>query len=251
MTRHLPKLHAWFRFVTSTFPVASAITLGACSHQAAAPGAAQPGAQTGTAPLPFQPSPLGASVFVVHLISDLDAFEKYFESGDALREAGGVKGYLLSRGDDGKIVVHFFAEDLDRVQAALNSVQMQGYLNRSGAPDASLVWVTRDASVSLPATPPPGKTYSLYFKLKVSDFDAFKSNFEARDALYAAHGVIGRGLHRSTSERVVVVHFVGTARDQLQALATDPEFGKLLSLAEPAGAQAPLFAEDLARSRPQ
>ena len=250
MKRSLPRVHRSLRFATFAALVAGAALLGACSHRAAAPGPADPAAP-GAAALPFQPGPLGASVFVVNTISDLDAFEKFFESGEALREAGSVKGYLLSRLDDGRIVVHLFAEDLDRVQAALNALPMQGYLNKAGAPDASLVWVTHDASVSLPTAPAPGKTYSLYFKLKVADFDAFKSGFESRDALYAAHDVIGRGLHRSTSERVVVVHFVGTARDQLEALAKDPELGKLLGLAEPEGAGKPLFAEDLARSRPK
>jgi hypothetical protein len=253
MSRHPSSRRAGLRFTaTAAITAAGALALGACSHQAATPGAAAPG--TGSASssaLPFKKSSLGASVFVVNTISDLDAFEKFFESGSAEREAGSVSGYLLSRLGDGRIVVHLLADDLDRVQAALNSAQMQGYLNRAGAPDASLVWVTRDVSVSLPVTPPPGKTYSLYFKLKVGDFDAFKNSFEARDSLYAAHGVVGRGLHQSTSERNVVIHFVGTDRAELEALTKDPEFEKLLALAEPEGAAKPFLGEDLLRSRPK
>ena len=244
------KLHAWLRFATSVVPLASGVASGACSHQATAPGAAEPSASAARGPA-FEPAALGASIFVVNTVSDLDAFEKFFEGGSALREAGSVSGYLLSKLGDGRVIVHLFADDLLHVQAVLNSEEMQGYLHRAGAPDTSLVWVTRDVSVSLPVTPPAGQTFSLYYKLQVADLGAFKSAFEARDPLYAAHGVIGRGLHQTSTERVVVIHFVGTARDQLEALTKEPEFEKLLALAEPEGAGKPLLAVDLTRSRPK
>jgi len=194
---------------------------------------------------------LGASIFVVHTVSDLDAFEKFFEGGAAMREAGSVNGYLLSKLADGRVVVHLFAEDLLHVQAAMNSDEMQRYLRKAGAPDASLVWVTRDVSVALPTTPPAGKTFSLYYKLQVADMDAFKKAFEERDDLYAAHGVIGRGLHQTSTEKVVVLHFVAPAKDQLEELTKDPGFAPLLALAAPEGAGKPLLAEDLLRSRPK
>ena len=251
MRRYLSLLSGWLRFLTKAAPVAGAVCLGACSHQAVAPGASEPAAPSGAVVVAFQPAPLAASVFVVHSITDLGEFEKYFESGNALRAAGSVKGYLLSRLDDGKVVIHFFAEDLDHVQAALNSERMQGYLNRTSAPDASLVWITRDVSLALSPTRPAGKTFSLYFKLQVADIEAFKQGFDARDGLYAAYGVVGRGLHQSTSGRVVVLHFVGTSRERLEALTKEPDFGRLLALAEPEGAARPLLAEDLARSRPE
>ncbi|HSU40519.1 MAG TPA: hypothetical protein VLJ38_13165 [Polyangiaceae bacterium] len=242
--------HVWLRLVMSAVPAASALSLQGCSQQAAAPAAAPAGQASATA-LPFEPSKLGSSIFVMHQISDLDAYEKYFESGDTHRETAGVDGYLLSRLADGRVIVHLFADDLNRVQSVLNSEAMQGRLHRPDAPDTSQVWVTRDASLSLPVTPPPGQTFSLYFKLEVPDFDAFKRGFEARDRLYAAHGAIGRGLHQSTTGRFVVVHFVGTSRDELAALTKDPDFVALLSLAAPDGAGQPFLAEDLAHSRPK
>jgi hypothetical protein len=254
MSRHTSVRNSRARIVASAVAAASAITLAACSHQDAAPGAAEPTASAAPSPgagPAFQPAPLGASIFVVHTVSDLDAFEKFFESGAAMREAGSVNGYLLSKLDDGRVIVHLFAEDLLKVQGAMNSDEMQSYLRKAGAPDASLVWVTRDVSVALPTTPPAGKTFSLYYKLQVRDFEAFKKAFEERDALYATHGVIGRGLHQTSSEKVVVLHFVAPTRDQLEELRKDPGFGPLFALAAPEGTGKPMLAEDLLRSRPK
>lgn len=179
-------------------------------------------------------------------------FRKYFEGGEAERQAAGMLGYLLSRLDDGRIVVHFFAKDVKQVEAALNSPKLQEYLSREGAPDASLVWVTVDERVTIPATPPSGKTFSLFFKLKTADLAAFEKAFDARAAVYAEQGVIGFGLHKSTSqEGMVILHFMGTDREKLAALPARAELIELLALAGGAATAKPLLGEDVARSRPK
>jgi hypothetical protein len=123
----------------------------ACSHENAGPPASSPStAATPPAGTASPPSTAaepqthgGASVFVVHLMSDFDAFKKYFEEGAAEREKMGVKGYLLSRLDDGKVVIHFLADDLETAQKALNSPDLERYLDRKGSPG-----VRRTASFS-------------------------------------------------------------------------------------------------------
>jgi len=189
---------------------------------------------------------------VVHDVGDFEAFRKYFEEGEAERAKAGVLGYLLSRLNDGRVVIHFFAKDVKEVEAALNSPRMQEHLSRKGAPDASLVWVTVDERVTIPASPPTGKTWSLFFKLKTPDVAKFTKAFEDLSKVYPEQGVIGAGLHRSTSqEDVVIVHFMGTDREKLSALATQPEFIELIGLAGGPAAPTGLFGEDLARSRPK
>jgi len=220
-----------------------------CSNQAAEPGAAAPTASAGPAAAPpFQPAKLGASVFILHKVSDPAGFQKFFENGSQ-REAVGVKGYLMSMLADGRAIVHLFADDMNSVQMALNSEELKGIMYREGAPDQSFIWVTNDISVSLSTSPPPGQTFSLYYKLEVADFETFKREFDARDPLYAAHGVIGRGLHQSSSQKLVVVHFVGTEREKLEELTKDAEFAKLMALAAPDGATKPIIALDQVRSR--
>ena len=229
---------------------------GGCAHGAPPPTNAE-SAPTGAAPTAAEPSNDvrlggGASVFVVHDIKDFEVFRKYFDDGEAERSSAGVLGYLLSRLDDGRIVVHFFAKDVKQVEVALNSPKMQEYLSRDGAPDASLVWVTVDERVKMPASPPSGKTFSLYFKLKTADLAAFDKAFESRSAVYAEQGVVGFGLHRSTSqEGMVILHFMGTDREKLAALPARPEFVELLALAGGSDGAKPLLGEDVARQRPK
>ncbi|HET7540952.1 MAG TPA: hypothetical protein VFK05_13810 [Polyangiaceae bacterium] len=193
----------------------------------------------------------GASVFVVHLMSDFDAFEKYFEEGEAARAKAGIKGHLLTRLDDGRAVVHLFADDAAKVEQALASPEMEKYLDRKGSPESSLVWVTENQLVKAPAAPPTGQTFSLFLKLRVTNFTALARGFERDLPLFAEHGVIAEGLHRSTSkEDIAILHFVGTSREKLETLAKRPEFAQLLADAGSKEEAKPLVGVDLLRSRP-
>jgi hypothetical protein len=251
------RIHSEFASHSMRLVFGFAIFAGACANEgppARSPDSAPAAEAESSAPETTRDVrlPGGASVFVVHDIKDFEVFRKYFEGGEAERQAAGVLGYLLSRLDDGRIVVHFFAKDVKEVEAALNSPKMQEYLSRDGAPDASLVWVTVDERVKIPKLPPQGKTYSLFFRLKTPDVAAFEKAFDARSAVFAEQGVIGAGLHESTSQAgMIVLHFMGTDREKLAALPARPEFVELLSLAGGAAAAKPLLGEDLARSRPK
>jgi hypothetical protein len=185
------------------------------------------------------------------MMSDFDAFKKYFDENVALREKAGVKGYLLSRLDDGKVVIHFLADDLETVQNTLNSPDLERYLDRKGQPDSTVVWLTKTEILKVPAAPPEGQTYSLYLKLHVGDFAALERGFEQRHSVFAEQSVIGEGLHRTPEGDVAVLHFVGTARDKLEALPRRPEFVELLKQAGTKGDVKPLIGVDLARSRPK
>jgi hypothetical protein len=137
------------------------------------------------------------SLFVVHLMSDFDAFKKYFEEGADARAQAGIKGHLLTRLDDGRVVVHLFADDVVKVQDALKSPEMERYLERKGAPESSLLWLTENAIIKVPVTPPDVPTFSLYLKLRVTDFAALEKGFQENLPLFAEQGVVGEGLHRS------------------------------------------------------
>jgi hypothetical protein len=226
----------------------------ACSHEGGAPPASSPSGAASPAATASQQDlgQGGASVFVVHMMSDFDAFKKYFEEGAAEREKAGIKGYLLSRLDDGTVVIHLFADDLEEVQNALNSPDLERYLDRKGSPETSLVWLTKNDVVKVPAVPPAGETFSLYLKLHVGDFAALERGFEERHAVFAEQGVIGEGLHQSTDrEGIAILHFMGTAKDKLEALPKRAEFVELLKHAKVEGEVKPLMGVDLARNRPK
>jgi hypothetical protein len=232
----------------------------ACSHQSAAPGASGPASAgaSSTVAAPGAASPEDqrrqglASIFAVHSVTDYAAFEHYFDRGASERTNAGVKGYLVSKLDDGRVVVHFFADDLDTVRKALQSPELQQYVDSKGAPEASLVWLTRDVLVRLPAAPPSGETYSLYLKVKVADFDAFRRAFEARYPVFAEQGVIAYGLHRGAEQDdIAIVHWVGSSREKLVALTKRKEFAELVALTTAPSEAKPLIGVDVARSRPQ
>lgn len=194
----------------------------------------------------------GASLFVVHLMSNFDAFQKYFEEGAPARAQAGVKGHLLTRLDDGRVVVHLFADDADKVQAALKSPEMETYVDRKGGPESSLLWLTENELVKLPKVPPTARTFSLYLKLRVTDFAALAQGFKQDLPLFAEHGVIGEGLHRSISkEDIAILHFVGTSREKLEALVKRPEFAALVARGGSQEELKPLIGADVSRSRPQ
>ena len=253
--RH-PSLHALLR--KGSF---IGLLLGplACSPPSEGPGATSPAtatdgaSATSAAATPADAARQGrASLFVVHLVSDYDGFRKYFETGAPERAKAGVKGYLLSKLDDGRVVIHFFADDVDTVTRALQSPEMQHYMDAKGAPDASLVWLTRDVVVKLPAAPPSGETYSLYLKTKVADFEAFRRAFEERYGVFAEQGVVAEGLHRGTEQDdVAIVHLMGTSREKLDALTKRKEFTELVALAKNPAEAKPLIAVDVVRSRPE
>jgi hypothetical protein len=244
-------------FAASTACLAATLLLGCGSStpNASAPSGSEPAATDSSPGANAPPADARkglASVFVVHLMSDYDAFKKYFDEGAAERAKNGVKGYLLSKIDDGRVVIHFFADDVETVDKALKSPEMVKYLDRKGAPETSLVWLTRDVVVKLPATPPTGETYSLYLKVKVTDFDAFRRAFEQRYPVYAEQGVIAEGLHQSTEkDDIAILHFMGTSKEKLEALPKRKEFGELLTLTSNPSEAKPLVGVDVARSRPE
>lgn len=244
----------------------SFLSLAVCALLAAC--AQDPGPRTPDSPPPIQsesdgsePPPtsetkldthaLGASVFVVNHVDDFAAFMKFFEEGTAERANVGIRGQLLSKLDDGRVLIHFVADDVERVNAALKSEKLDSYLNREGAPGASIVWLAYNELVTMPATPPSGQTFSLLLKFPVNDFAAFKRGFEARHAVFAEQSVIGEGLHQSAvDDTIAILHFVGTDRPKLEALPKRPEFSELLTIAGFQGTLEPMVAVDVARSRP-
>jgi hypothetical protein len=212
---------------------------------------ASPGTPGESAPPGAAASAGGGSVFVVHLISDFDTFKKYFDEGAAERAKLGVKGHLLTRLDGDRVVIHFVADNVDQAQEALRSPRLQAFFDRAGAPETSLIWVTKNVVLDVPASPPTGETFSLFLKVKVTDFAALKSDFEKRRSVFAEQGVIGEGLHQSTvGDDIAILHFVGTAKDKLEALPKRPEFVELLKHAGVKDEVKPLVGVDVERSRP-
>jgi hypothetical protein len=192
----------------------------------------------------------GVSVFVAHDVADFDAFKKFFEEGAAEREKAGVKGHLLTRLDDGRVVIHLFAQDLDALKMTLASPALKEYLDRKGAPDASLVWLASDELVKIWPKAPAVPTFSMYVRLRAADLPALRNGFVELQPMFAEQSVIAGGLHHSVEQAdLVFLHFVGTNHDQLGALASRPEFVEWLKKGGSTEAPKTFLGSDVSRSR--
>ena len=223
----------------------------ACSQQPAeSPASAEPAADPAASGVIDRRGKGGASVFVAHQVSDWEAFKKFFEEGAPEREKAGVVGHLLTRLDDGKVVIHFFANDLEVVKNTLASPALQEYLGRTGAPDASLVWVAYDEMVKMFPKSPAVTTFSLFVRMRVTDLPAMRNGFVKLQSVFAEQSVIASGLHQSVDQAdLVIVHFVGTNHDQLGALAARPEFQEWIKSGGSTEAPKTFLGEDVSRSR--
>jgi hypothetical protein len=186
------------------------------------------------------------------MMSDFDAFKKYFEEGAAERAKAGVKGYLLTRLDDGRVVVHFFADDVEAIEKTLRSPEMEKYVDRKGAPETTLLWLTRDVFVKVPPSLPAGKTYSLYLKLKTEDLPALERGLLDDGTKLAEKGVIAYGLHQTTaSDTAAIVHLMGTAKSELEAFPATQGFRDLLTRTRSQVTSKALVGVDVSRGRPE
>ena len=121
-------------------------------------------------------------------------------------------------------------------------------MGRGGAPDASLVWLAHDELVRIPAKAPT-ETFSLYVRLRAADIAAWRG-FVALQPLFAEHGVLASGLHHSVNQAdLMFVHFVGSAREKLDALPKRPEFQDWLRGSGMSGGPESFLAADVSRSR--
>jgi hypothetical protein len=253
-----------FQFSFEVRALLLSLALGAsigCGGQQATPESAEPAAAApaaaespGAAPAASSDATRAgrASIFAVHQFANFDEFVKFFDQGAADRAKVGVKGHLLSRLEDGRVVIHLFADNVETVDAALKSPEMVTYISRRGSPETSLVWLTRDVVVKIPPAPPKGETYSLYLKLKVGNFAELESAFRALEKVFGEQSVIAEGLHRATvNEDIAILHFVGTDKHALEDLVKRKEFVELLKVAQVEGEVKPLVGVDVSRERPK
>ena len=192
----------------------------------------------------------GASVFAAHQVTDFEAFKKFFEDGAAEREQAGVKGHLLTHLDDGRVVIHLFADDLNALKLTLDSPRLQEYLKRPGGPDASAIWLAYDELIQLPAKPPEEKTFSLYYRLNVVDLPALRNGFVSNQALFREHGVVASSLQLGVDRSdLAFLHFMGTSRQKLEELTKRPEFLDWLGTRGTPEPPQSFIGEDVSRSR--
>lgn len=250
------RLGCWCGVFSTSLSFACLVACASQTSGPAASGAASPSAQ---AAAPADPATqgvvdrrgkAGASIFVAHQVTDFEAFKKFFEDGSPERDRAGVKGHVVTRLDDGRVVVHLFGGDLDALKMTFESPQVRQYLDRTGGPDRSFAWLAYDELVKLPATPPSGQTFSLFVRLRMLDLAPLRRGFVDLQPLFTDHRVVASGLHHSVDQSdLVFLHLVGTDRGKLEALTKRPEFIAWLDTRGTTEPPQTFLGEDVSRSR--
>ena len=142
MRQRKTHFRSWHHVLRSLPTLPALLCAAACAQESTAPPASGATPATSTAPsadpaaygVIDRRGKVGASVFVANMVSDFDGFKKFFEDGAEERAKAGVKGHLLTRLSDGRVVIHLFASDLDALKMTLASPALQKYLDRPGSP---------------------------------------------------------------------------------------------------------------------
>ena len=160
------------------------------------------------------PALRAASVFVVHQVSDFDAYLKQFKGNAQAREQVGVTRVLMARlADDAqRVAVHFEVPSLKTAEDFLASDEYQQLVKADQATDSTLLWTATDELVELPADV-PSASVSLFKKFPVRDMECLVRLLVAGQKELHDQGLLGFSLHRSSSdENVAIVHLLAPSR---------------------------------------
>jgi hypothetical protein len=87
-------------------------------------------------------------------------------------------------------------------------------------------------------------------RLRAADLGALRRGFIDLQPLFTEQGVVASGLHQSVVHAdLLFLHFVGTARDKLDALQKRPEFAEWLGKSGATEPPKSFLGEDVSRSR--
>ena len=93
-------------------------------------------------------------------------------------------------------------------------------------------------------------TVSLYLKFFMIDLPALRSGFVKQQPLFTEHGVIASSLHVGVDQAdLAFLHFVGTSRDELDALSKHSQLLEWLTAIGSKEAPQSFLGADVSRSR--
>lgn len=195
------------------------------------PASSGPEREADAAQVASEPSPQGASVFVVHQVPDWDAYRKQFERNAPARDSAGVTRVILSRlaDDPHRVGLHFSAGSLDSVHKFLKSSEYARLADADRATESTLLWIAADELDELPSAIAAGSA-SLFKKFEVRDVDCVSSGLAAASTGLHEDGLLGFSLHRTeNNSQVVILHLVAADRNAVEEVYTGPRLKPLLT----------------------
>ncbi|HYP74797.1 MAG TPA: hypothetical protein VER12_02505 [Polyangiaceae bacterium] len=187
------------------------------------------------------------SIFALLKVKEPKAFVASLDAMRANLEKAGAFAYVVSQGQDQTemLIVHIVGRSGNELAAFVDAEKA-----KSGGlfANASEFFVAQDDAYQVPNPWPEQKTYDLFLRFKVKDYDAWRAHFDRNGEVRAAAGVIGYGIHRSLKDERVIVHYLAKSTDLLRQIASMPEITKLMKDQGIQGSPKPFYATNIAAS---
>ncbi|HKO53456.1 MAG TPA: hypothetical protein VJV79_37360 [Polyangiaceae bacterium] len=159
-------------------------------------------------------------------------------------EKASAIAYVLSQGQDQTemVILHIVGRSNEKLSAWVDAEKAKaGGLFAT----ASELFVARDDAYQVPNPWPEQKTYDVFLRFKVKDYEAWRTQFDRNGEVRAASGVIGYGVHRSLVDERVIVHYLAKSTDLLRQIASMPEIAKLMKNQGIQGSPKPFYATNI------
>jgi hypothetical protein len=190
------------------------------------------------------------SIFAVLKVKEPKAFVASLEGMHAELEKASAVAYVVSQGQDqtDTVIAHIVGRSRDKLKAFVDAEKAKpGGLFAT----ASEFFVAQDDAYQVPSPWPEQKTFDVFLRFKVKDYEAWRAHFDRNGEVRAASGVIGYGIHHSLADERVIVHYLAKSTDFLRQIASMPEITKLMKDQGIQGTPKPFYATNIvARSLP-
>jgi len=206
----------------------------AAPEEHAAPAETKPGAEGGGT----------QSIFAVLKVKEPKAFAASLAGLRPDLEKASAIAYVVSQGQDQTelVIVHIVGRSGEKLSAFVDAEKA-----KSGGlfATANEFFVARDDAYQVPSPWPEDKTFDVFLRFKVKDYEAWRSHFDQNGEVRTAAGVIGYGIHRSLADERVIVHYLAKSTDLLRQIASMPEITKLMKDQGIQGKPKPFYATNI------
>ena len=188
------------------------------------------------------------SIFALLKVKDAKAFAASLDAMRADLEKASAIAYVVSQGQDQTdvVIAHIVGHSADKLSALVDAEKA-----KSGGvfAKADEFFVAQDDGYQVPNPWPEAKTFDVFLRFKVKNYEAWRAHFDRNGEVRAASGVIGFGIHHSLGDERVVVQYLAKSTDLLRQIASMPEIKKLMKDQGIQGSPKPFYATIVAAQR--
>ena len=184
------------------------------------------------------------SIFAILKVKEPKAFAAGLDGMRPDLEKASATAYVVSQGQDQTdiVIAHIVGRSGEKFKAFVEAekAKPQGLFAK-----ADEFFVAKDDAYQVPNPWPEQKTYDVFLRFKVKDFEAWRSHFDQNGEVRAASGVIGYGIHHSLADERVIVHYLAKSTDLLRQIASMPEVTKAMKAQGIQGSPKPFYATNI------